>query len=131
MTIGERISKRRQELGLTVDEVAEQLNKSRATVYRYENGEIEKLPTTVLEPLAKLLRTTPAYLMGWVDDAEAPLSDDTKKQPVPELSETDPVEKIVKQLTAKLMQLDDTRLLELNDYLSYLEWKMQKERQKK
>ena len=58
MTIGERISKRRQELGLTVDEVAEQLNKSRATVYRYENGEIEKLPTTVLEPLAKLLRTT-------------------------------------------------------------------------
>ena len=89
MTIGERISKRRQELGLTVDEVAEQLNKSRATVYRYENGEIEKLPTTVLEPLAKLLRTTPAYLMGWVDDAEAPLSDDTKKQPVSELSETD------------------------------------------
>lgn len=89
MTIGERISKRRQELGLTVDEVAEQLNKSRATVYRYENGEIEKLPTTVLEPLAKLLRTTPAYLMGWVDDAEALLSDDTKKQPVPELSETD------------------------------------------
>ena len=27
--------------------------------------------------------------MGWLDDAEAPLSDDTKKQPVPELSETD------------------------------------------
>ena len=89
MTIGERISKRRQELGLTVDEVAERLEKSRATVYRYENGEIEKLPTTVLEPLAKLLQTTPAYLMGWVDDAEATLSDDTKKQPVPELSETD------------------------------------------
>ena len=89
MTIGERISKRRQELGLTVDEVAERLEKSRATVYRYENGEIEKLPTTVLEPLAKLLQTTPAYLMGWVDDAEASISAETKKQPVPELSETD------------------------------------------
>lgn len=89
MTIGERISKRRQKLGLTVDEVAERLEKSRATVYRYENGEIEKLPTTVLEPLAKLLQTTPAYLMGWVDDAEAPLSDGTKKQPVSELSKTD------------------------------------------
>ncbi|WP_295216421.1 helix-turn-helix transcriptional regulator [Ruminococcus sp.] len=68
MTIGERIKARREELGLSVDEVAEVLNKSRATVYRYESNEIEKLPTTVLEPLSKILRTTPAYLIGWEDD---------------------------------------------------------------
>ena len=49
MTIGERISKRRQELGLTVDEVAERLEKSRATVYRYENGEIEKVNFEVIK----------------------------------------------------------------------------------
>lgn len=68
MTIGERIKNRRTELGLTADEVAEQLGKSRATVYRYESGEIEKMPTTVLEPLANVLKTTPAYLMGWDDN---------------------------------------------------------------
>lgn len=65
MTIGERIKQRRKELGLSVDELAEMLHKNRATIYRYESNEIEKLPTTVLEPLAKALGVTPAYLMGW------------------------------------------------------------------
>ena len=68
MTIGERIRNRRKELGLTVDELAEKLGKNRATVYRYESNEIEKLPTTVLEPLAVALGVTPAYLMGWEDE---------------------------------------------------------------
>lgn len=67
MTIGGRIKARRIQLGLSADEVAVALNKNRATVYRYESEDIEKLPTTVLEPLAKVLRTTPAYLMGWED----------------------------------------------------------------
>lgn len=65
MTIGKRIKNRRVELGLSVDQVADALGKNRATVYRYESDEIENLPTNVLEPLAKALRTTPAYLMGW------------------------------------------------------------------
>ena len=69
MTIGERIKKRRTELGLSVDDIAEKLGKGRATVYRYENGDIEKLPTTVLEPLAIVLKTTPAYLMGWEENS--------------------------------------------------------------
>lgn len=68
MTIGERIKNRRIELGLSVDNVAAELGKNRATIYRYEGDEIENLPTTVLEPLAKILQTTPAYLMGWDDD---------------------------------------------------------------
>lgn len=70
MTIGERIKQRRLELGLTADDVATALGKNRATVYRYESNSIEKLPTTVLEPLAEVLNTTPAYLMGWEDSEE-------------------------------------------------------------
>lgn len=65
MTIGKRIKERRIELGLTVDQVAEALNKNRATIYRYESNDIEKLPIDILEPLATVLSTTPAYLMGW------------------------------------------------------------------
>lgn len=68
MDIGNRIKQRRLELELTADELADKVGKSRATIYRYENGYIENLPTTVLEPLAEALLTTPAYLMGWVDD---------------------------------------------------------------
>lgn len=65
MNTGDRIKQRRMELGLTVDDLAERINKSRATIYRYENGDIENMPATILEPLAKALYTTPADLMGW------------------------------------------------------------------
>lgn len=69
MNIGERIKARRQALNLSVDELAARLGKNRATVYRYENNEIENLPLSVLEPLAKALQTSPTYLIGWVQDA--------------------------------------------------------------
>ena len=72
MTIGERIKKRRLELGLSVDELAAKLNKNRATIYRYESNDIENLPISVLEPLARVLQTTPAYLMGWADSEDIP-----------------------------------------------------------
>lgn len=64
MRIGERIKQRRLELGYTAEAIAKLLNKNRATIYRYENGDIENMPIDVLEPLAKALNTTPAYLMG-------------------------------------------------------------------
>ena len=72
MTIGERIKRRRIQLGLSVDELADMLGKNRATVYRYEKDEIKDMPTTVLEPLAKALLTTPADLMGWEDPPKKP-----------------------------------------------------------
>lgn len=68
MTTGERIKKRRLQLGMTVPETADKLGVSVATMYRYEKGEIEKLPSTALEPLARLLHTTPAWLMGWKEE---------------------------------------------------------------
>lgn len=71
MTIGDRIKKRRKELGLSAEHVADLLGKDRSTIYRYENDDIENLPTTILEPLAKVLNTTPAHLMGW-DESDYP-----------------------------------------------------------
>ena len=65
MKIGDRIRRRREDLHISVDEVAKRLGKHRATIYRYESDEIRTLPTNVLEPLAAVLETTPAALMGW------------------------------------------------------------------
>ena len=67
-TIGDRIKQRRIDLGLTAEDLAKRIGKSRATVYRYENGDIEDMPTTILEPLSEALHTSPAYLMGWDDN---------------------------------------------------------------
>lgn len=68
MKVGDRIRAKRQDLGMSVDELAARLGKNRATVYRYEKGDIENMPVNVLEPLAEVLQTTPAYLMGWTPD---------------------------------------------------------------
>ena len=65
MTVGERLKTLRKEKGISVDKLAEIIGKDRATIYRYESSEIEKMPTSVLEPLCKALNTTPSYLMGW------------------------------------------------------------------
>lgn len=72
MNIGERIKNRRKELELSVDDVADKLGKNRATVYRYESSDIENLPITILEPLSRILKTTPDYLMGWITEKELP-----------------------------------------------------------
>lgn len=64
MEVYERIKARRKEIGLTADDVADALGVSRATIYRYESADIEKVPTTIIEPLAKVLKCSIAYLMG-------------------------------------------------------------------
>ena len=65
MRIGLKIKKLRMEQNMSVEELASKLGKNKATVYRYEKGDIESLPLDALEPLAKALNTTPAYLIGW------------------------------------------------------------------
>lgn len=62
-----KIKELRKELDMSVDDLASKLGKNRATIYRYERGDIENLPLDVLEPLANALETTPGYLMGWED----------------------------------------------------------------
>lgn len=69
MTVGERIRDRRKQLGLSAEYIAERLDCSPATIYRYENGYIEKMPIDSILPIAKILMVSPAYLMGWEDES--------------------------------------------------------------
>ncbi|MBO5968580.1 MAG: helix-turn-helix transcriptional regulator [Clostridia bacterium] len=70
MKIGQRIKQRRKFLKMSADDLAKRLGKDRSTVYRYENGDIEKLPLDILKPIAAALDTSPQYLMGWDDEPE-------------------------------------------------------------
>src|SRR5690625_2333021 len=70
MSVGERIKKRRKELKLSADYVAEKVGKNRTTVYRYESDEIEDMPVSVIVEIAKILKVDPGYLMGWKDTKE-------------------------------------------------------------
>ena len=66
--IGERIKEARLKLGYSAEQVAMFLGVSPATVYRYENGDISKLPSKFIKPLAEFLCVSPSYLMGWKED---------------------------------------------------------------
>ena len=52
MTTDERMENRRKELGLSAERIAERLDVSPATVYRYESGFIDKVPGDKLGPIA-------------------------------------------------------------------------------
>lgn len=70
MEVNERIKYRRKQLGLSAEQVAERMNVSPSTVYRYESKDIKNMSIDKLEPIANALQTTPAYLMGWSDLAD-------------------------------------------------------------
>lgn len=55
--------------------MADKLKVSPATIYRYESSDIANMRIDKLEPIAKVLKTTPAYLMGWEDEKENNLDD--------------------------------------------------------
>lgn len=65
MNLGERIKLKRTENNLTLEDVGKVVGTSRATIQRYENGIINNIPSDKIELLAKALKTTPAFLMGW------------------------------------------------------------------
>ena len=75
-TIGSRIRQRRQELGISADELATKLGKNRTTVYRYESDDIENFPVSVIGPLANALQVSPAYLMGWTEEQKPATEND-------------------------------------------------------
>lgn len=68
MEVQEIIKARRIELGLSIREVSQALGVAASTVSRYESSDIQNMGIDKIEALAKVLRCSPAYLMGWEDD---------------------------------------------------------------
>ena len=69
MTIGERIKKSRENANLSQTELAEKLNTSKQTIYKYENGIVTNIPSDKIENMAKIFDVSPAYIMGWEEAA--------------------------------------------------------------
>ena len=71
--IGQRMKEVRNRKQITLKEIAEGINKTEATVQRYESGKIN-MDNAVVEQIAKILRVQPQYLMGWTDIEMSPPS---------------------------------------------------------
>jgi transcriptional regulator with XRE-family HTH domain len=109
MEVHERIANRRKELDISADRVAEVLGVSRATIYRYESAYIEKIPVAILASLAAVLRTTPAYLLGLVDDPNADINSSHAEKKLDTISGDEPGEEhrdLHRQLMSAVADLD-------------------------
>lgn len=64
MNTGKIIKELRKQRHLSAEDIAEKLHVDRSTVYRWERGDIEKIPYQVLVPIANILNVSPLDLLG-------------------------------------------------------------------
>ena len=82
MTIYERIRQLRISAGMSQDDLARAMNyKDRSMITKIESGKVDISQKKIIS-FARVLNTTPAYLMGWTDNKPdqdpPPVSDDVR-----------------------------------------------------
>ena len=80
MTVGDRIRQVRQEQDVTQQELADYIGVSKQAVYKYENNIVTNIPTDKVDAIAKRLKVSPAYPMGW---GAQPTPKPTSPTPIP------------------------------------------------
>jgi repressor LexA len=93
-----RIKQKREELGLSAEQLGEKIGKAKTTIYRYESGFIDKLPSEILLKIANALGVTPLYLMGIEEE-------NTKEE---------------NELISLINQLNEEELKELSNFIDYI-----------
>ncbi|MHB9773460.1 XRE family transcriptional regulator [Lacticaseibacillus rhamnosus] len=80
MNVGERMKTIRKQKGISADSLAAKIGVSRSTVFRYEKGDIEKVPIEVVAKVANALDIKPEVLMGLKADTVVDKIHDTVVQ---------------------------------------------------
>lgn len=97
MTVGERIKKIRNKIGMSQVDFADKINVSKQTLYKYENNIITNIPSDKIEAAAQLGNVTPSYLMGWEpvtdEDIGNIFSNDNLFETIENISSLSPSEK--------------------------------------
>jgi transcriptional regulator with XRE-family HTH domain len=75
MMRGERLRKRREDLGLSQAELGERLGIEGRAIYRYEKNQVDPSADT-LAKLSQELRVTADYLLGLVDEPSEHLTEE-------------------------------------------------------
>lgn len=109
-TVGTRIRKRREELGLSMEEIGEAIGIHKSTIQRYETGVFKGIKTPTLRSLAKALDVSVDWLNG-IEVAEKPQS--------PELEKMD---FDVKLKVANLLIMARSRIFEETEEKQYLQF---------
>lgn len=71
MDVKDIIKSRREELGLTMKELAVKVGVSEGTISRWESGEISNMRRDKIVALANALRISPSVIMEWEEEEPA------------------------------------------------------------
>jgi len=71
MNINDKLSQRRKELGLTLEDVGKMVGVGKSTVRKWETGDIANMKRDKIALLANALKVSPAYIMGWEENKPA------------------------------------------------------------
>lgn len=71
MDFKDKIRSLRVDMGATLEQIGNEVGVSKATVKRWESGEIANIRRDKIYKLAQALHTTPAYLMGWDEESSS------------------------------------------------------------
>ena len=82
MTIGEKIKKRRLDLGLTLEDVASYVGVSKPTVQRWETGVIGNMKADRVQKIAEILLVSVDYILGNSEDIEDIIVAKLRKQAI-------------------------------------------------
>ena len=76
--IGVRIKHRREQLGLTQQQIADAISVTKSTIQRHETGKIEKIKIPVIAAIARALSCNPSWIIG---KSESPVLENTETRP--------------------------------------------------
>lgn len=106
LTLGEKIKTMRQIKGLTAEELGNAVGKDKITIYRYEKGDIKKIPYGVLIKIADCLETSVDYLEGNTDNPKPQLKEI--------LDKTELYQDIHKSVMERIMPINTDNYYQLN-----------------
>lgn len=69
---GETIKDLRKRAGFSQEELANMLNTTKQTIYKYETGIVTNIPSDKIEEMSRIFSVSPAVIMGW-DEPTAPV----------------------------------------------------------
>ena len=72
MAIGHKLKEERLRNNLSQEEVAKAIGSTKQAVYKYEMGIVTNIPMDKIAKMAQLFGVTPAYIMGWDEEENAP-----------------------------------------------------------
>lgn len=72
MTKGTIIKSLRKAKQLTQTELADLIKTTKQNIYKYENDIITNIPSDKIQAMADVFGVSPAYIMGWKDEKNAP-----------------------------------------------------------